>query len=275
MKFRPDSTTLLGILFAVACLLAGQALEGGRVGSIVQATSALIVIGGTLGAVVTQFPKEELTRALRESHRVWIDHEPPIDPLIRRLVDLARASRRNGLLALEAEALRVQEPFLRRALLTLVDGMESQGLRNGLERRIEAEEQQQEPGIRFFDAAGGYAPTIGILGAVIGLIQVMENLADPTKLGSGIAIAFVSTVYGVASANLIFLPLAEKLRARLHADRRRKLLITEGICAIQEGVNPLLLERRLLDLIASDRIPGTNPNREDRPQEWREEHKES
>ncbi len=275
MKFRPDSTTLLGILFGVACLLVGQALEGGRVGSIVQATSALIVIGGTLGAVVTQFPKEELARALRETHRVWVDHEPPIDPLIRKLVDLARASRRNGLLALEAEALRVQEPFLRRALLTLVDGMESQGLRNGLERRIEAEELQQEPGIRFFEAAGGYAPTIGILGAVIGLIQVMENLADPTRLGSGIAIAFVSTVYGVASANLVFLPLAEKLRARLHADRRRKLLIAEGICAIQEGVNPLLLERRLLDLIASNRIPGTNPNREDRPQEWREERKES
>ncbi len=243
-----DVTTILGIVVGVACILAGQAIEGGHVGSIVQLTAALIVVGGTAGAVITQFPLADLRRGVIEArHAIW-STPAQMGPIARQFGELARLARREGLLALEGAASRQRDPFLRIALLQLVDGTDAAALRTMLDGLAEQEEQLREAGPKIFEAAGGYAPTIGILGAVLGLIHVMENLSDPAKLGAGIAVAFVATVYGVGSANLIFLPIAQKLRSRLRDDSRRKQLIVEGVCSIQEGMNPNVVEKRLRTL---------------------------
>ncbi len=240
-----DVTTFIGIALAITCILVGQTLEGGQLGSMLQVAAFLIVIGGTFGAVLTQFPIPELRRALREVREVIMSRRQPLEPLIAHLVDLARRSRRDGLLGLEDEVVRIPDPFLQQAIMSLVDGSDAASLRSMLENMIDYEEECREPGPQFFEAAGGYAPTIGILGAVIGLIQVMEHLDDPSQLGSGIAVAFVATIYGVASANLVFLPFAEKLKMKIRADLRCKEMIVEGICSIQEGLHPQTLGRRL------------------------------
>jgi chemotaxis protein MotA len=255
-----DVTTLIGIALAIGCILVGQALEGGQLGAMLQVTAFVIVIGGTLGAVVTQFPLPELKRAFREIGQVIVSRRKPLEPVIDRLVELARRSRRDGLLALEDELARTPDPFFRRAIMSLIDGYDAPSLRSMLESLLDYEEECREPGPRFFEAAGGYAPTIGILGAVMGLIQVMENLDDPSKLGSGIAVAFVATIYGVASANLVFLPFAEKLKMKIRTELRHKEMIIEGICSIQEGVNPMALRKRLDVYTTFDRqTPSVEP----------------
>lgn len=255
-----DVTTLIGIALAIGCIFVGQALEGGSLGAMLQVTAFVIVIGGTLGAVVTQFPLPELRRAFREIGQVVVTRRKPLGPIIDRLVELARRSRRDGLLALEDELARTSDPFFRRAIMYLVDGYDAPSLRSMLEGMLDYEEECRAPGPHFFEAAGGYAPTIGILGAVIGLIQVMEHLDDPSKLGSGIAVAFVSTIYGVASANLIFLPFAEKLRMKIRTELRHKEMIIDGICSIQEGVHPMTLRKRLDVYTIFDRqTPSVEP----------------
>jgi chemotaxis protein MotA len=240
-----DVLTIIGLFVGATCIVLGQMLEGGELGSILQLTAAIIVLGGTAGAVITQFPLQDLRRALRQSKLIFARAAQPLEPLIPDLVNLARTSRKQGLLALEEEADRARDPFLRQALLTLVDGVETSTLRNVLSQVIQNEEEYQECGPRMFDAAGGYAPTLGILGAVLGLIHVMENLSDPSRLGAGIAVAFVATVYGVASANLVFLPFASKLRMKMRHDSLRKEMILEAVCCIQEGTNPQILEKQL------------------------------
>lgn len=240
-----DLTTLGGIVLGVSAILLGQTLEGGHIGSILQLTAAVIVIGGTAGAVVTQFPAEDLRRGLRAARNVFRSRNEPLEPLVTKMVNLARLSRREGLLALESAVEKAGDPFLRQAVFALVDGSDARTLRSMLENMVDREEQYENCGPRMFEAAGGYAPTIGILGAVLGLIHVMQNLSDPSKLGTGIAVAFVATVYGVASANLIFLPFAQKLTMKIDRECLRKAVVIEGVCSIQEGVNPQLIERRL------------------------------
>jgi len=237
-----DLTTLIGSLIGLGCVALGHQL-GDRLPA--PASAALIVLGGTLGAVIAQFPPRELRLALRQLALVFRPSGSDARGLVAQLVALARTSRKEGLLALEKEAEKLADPFLRQAVLALVDGNETPALRAQLASAIELNEQRREPGPRFFEAAGGYAPTIGILGAVLGLIQVMQRLGDPSQLGAGIAVAFVATVYGVGSANLIFLPLAGKLKTKIRAESRRRELIAEGVCAIQDGTNPLLIEKRL------------------------------
>ncbi|MCP4002959.1 MAG: flagellar motor protein [bacterium] len=245
-------TTLIGIAIGIACIAGGHLLEGGSIASVSQLTAAVIVVGGTLGAVIAQFPAEDLKRAVRQLRLVVTEIGRPPVSLVEGIVKLARISRRHGLLALEGEAARFQDPFLTQAVQALVDGHDPVALRNMLEMAIEQDEMLREPGPRFFEAAGGYAPTLGILGAVLGLIQVMENLADPSKLGSGIAVAFVSTVYGVGTANLIFLPIAGKMKTQIEAESLRKEMILEGVCAIREGVNPLEIEKHLLHYVGAE-----------------------
>jgi chemotaxis protein MotA len=249
-----DVTTLIGVGVGIACVLLGQMLEGGSIGSIAQLTAAIIVLGGTAGAVVTQFPREELTRGLRQACNALFDPKSPLEPIIDLIVHVSRRSRREGLLSVEEEADRVKDPFLKQALMGLVDGQDAGELRLLLESTIDHDQQYQEPGPRLFEAAGGYAPTIGILGAVLGLIHVMENLADPEKLGSGIAVAFVATVYGVGTANLVFLPLSQKLKMRIEAETRRKEMIVEGVCAIQEGISPQVIGKRLRTFLGGDPV---------------------
>ncbi|MFQ5513172.1 MAG: flagellar motor protein [Myxococcota bacterium] len=240
-----DLTTIAGILVGVSCIVLGQLMEGGNVASLAVGAAAVIVLGGTAGAVLISFPASDLRRALRQIRNVIAIRNEPTGPLIPRIVGIARKCRREGLLVLEAEAKQTRDPFLRQALLALVDGNDVEAMRALLNQVIDQQEQFQEPGVLLFETAGAFAPTIGILGAVIGLIQVMENLADPSSLGSGIAVAFVATVYGVGSANLLFLPSASKLRLKIQEERRRREMIVEGLCSIQEGLNPHHIEKRL------------------------------
>ena len=240
-----DLTTIGGIVVAVGLILLGQALEGGHVGSILQATAALIVFGGTIGATMVAFPTKDFVRGLKMAKLAFGNPRHDLGALTARIVEFASVARRDGVLALEGRLPEIEDPFLRRALQFAVDGVDGEVTRDSLETAIEAEFQENAVGAKVWESMGGYAPTIGILGAVLGLIHVMENLNDPSKLGGGIATAFVATVYGVGSANLLFLPMANKLKRKLTLEKERKTVIAEGVLSIQEGLNPRVLEEKL------------------------------
>jgi chemotaxis protein MotA len=250
-----DITTIGGIVAAIGLILLGQALEGGHVGSILQATAALIIFGGTLGAVMVAFPKKDFVRGMKLTRLVFTDKKVDTGGVTRQLVEYATIARRDGVLALEGKLKEVEDPFLRRALQFVVDGVDASVTRDTLEAAIDAEYEENAVGAKVWESAGGFAPTIGILGAVLGLIHVMENLADPSKLGGGIATAFVATVYGVGAANIFFLPFANKLKRKLGLEKERKTLIAEGVLSIQEGVNPRVLEEKLRALTGEDGAP--------------------
>ncbi len=240
-----DLTTVAGIFIGIAAILVGQALEGGHIGSITQPTAALIVLGGTFGAVVLQFPAAVLKQTVRALKQAFVPEPIEIRETITTLVLLANKARRNGLIAIENDVAELPNAFMRRGLELVIDGTDARVTRNSLEFELNHHEDEVEQPPKVLEAAGGYAPTVGILGAVLGLIHVMENLSDPTKLGGGIAVAFVATVYGVGSANLLFLPLAGKLKARAREKIALMAVMIEGICAIAEGENPRLIERKL------------------------------
>jgi chemotaxis protein MotA len=240
-----DITTVGGILAAFGFIIAGQLLEGGHVGSIVQDTAAIIVFGGTLGAVLVSFPKKDFVRGMKLTKLAFVEVKNDMPAVTKQIVELATLARRDGVLALEGKLADVEEPFLRRALQYVVDGVDANVTRSSLEAAIDTEHGDNMVGAKVWEAAGGYSPTIGIIGAVLGLIHVMENLSDPSKLGGGIAVAFVATVYGVAAANILYLPIANKLKRKLSLQMERKVIITEGVLAIQEGMNPRVLEEKL------------------------------
>jgi chemotaxis protein MotA len=250
-----DPRSLIGLLVALVAIVGGQLLEGGHVSSILQPTAALIVLGGTVGAVALQFPPAALRQALYDVREAL---RPPaqLAPLILALGALAHRARRDGIVALEKDAAELTDPFLRRALELAVDGFDGPAVRRMLELQLDKVEEEAEHSVKVLEAAGGYAPTVGILGAVLGLIHVMENLSEPARLGSGIAVAFVATVYGVGSANLLFLPLAGKLKLRAREVALRLEIIIEGVCSLAEGENPRALERRL-SVYAAERRAGT------------------
>jgi chemotaxis protein MotA len=240
-----DIGTIGGILFALACILGGQALEGGHAGSLVQATAAIIVLGGTMGAVAVSFPMADLKRGIGLGKLAFSQRKSDVGDLIKQVVELAGIARREGVLALEQRMAEIKDPFLKRAVGFLVDGVDAAVARDALETEIGTAFDEGTAGAKVFEAAGGYSPTVGIIGAVLGLIHVMENLSDPSKLGGGIATAFVATVYGVGVANLMFLPMANKIKRKLHVERERKTLIAEGVLSIQAGLNPRVLEEKL------------------------------
>jgi len=240
-----DITTVAGIVLAIGLILVGQALEGGHVGSILQATAALIVFGGTVGATMVAFPTRDFVRGMRMLKLAFGNPKHDLAALSQRIVEFASVARRDGVLALEGRLPEIDDPFLRRALQFAVDGVDGEVTRSSLETAIDSEFQEQAVGAKVWESMGGYAPTIGILGAVLGLIHVMENLNDPSKLGGGIATAFVATIYGVGSANILFLPIANKLKRKLTLEKERKTLIAEGVLSIQEGLNPRVLEEKL------------------------------
>jgi chemotaxis protein MotA len=240
-----DLTTIGGVALAIGLILAGQVLEGGHVGSILQGSAALIVFGGTFGATMVAFPRKDFIRGLKMAREALFEKTADLEALCAQIVELAGVARRDGVLALEGKLSGIEDPFLHKAVQFIVDGVDASVARSSLETAIDVETEEASVAAKVFESAGGFAPTIGILGAVLGLIHVMENLNDPSKLGGGIATAFVATVYGVGSANLIFLPVANKLKRRVALERDRKTLITEGVLSIQEGLNPRVLEERL------------------------------
>jgi chemotaxis protein MotA len=240
-----DLATLLGLVVALGGIFGGLLLDGGKITDISQLTAALIVLGGTTGAVMVSTPLTVLKGGVGRLVSVFRDAAARLDELIEEIIGYATKARKNGLVSLEQQALEIQDPFLRKALTLAVDGTDLQEIRRMLELEIGLEEQHAEAEAKVFECAGGYAPTVGIIGAVMGLIQVMKNLANIDEVGHGIAVAFVATVYGVATANLFFLPAAAKIKARAHAETQRKELILEGVSGIVEGMNPKLIRVKL------------------------------
>jgi len=240
-----DFATFAGIALALGAILGGLVLEGGQIADVAQVTAALIVVGGTLGAVMVSTPQRTLIGAMKRMMGVIKDPVPPIDDLLEEMIAYATQARKTGLVSLEETATNADDPFLRKGLMLAVDGSDLHEIRSMLELEAEIEETRAESEAKVFEGAGGYAPTIGIIGAVLGLIQVMKNLANIEEVGHGIAVAFVATVYGVGVSNLFFLPVAQKIKARAHAETKRRVLIIEGIAGIVEGLNPKLIRLKL------------------------------
>jgi len=240
-----DILTLIGIMLAFIAILGGNLLEGGHMSSLVQFTAFVIVIGGTLGAVMVQTPIRTFVRAIRIS--IWVIFPVKLQPeeAAEKIVNWSNIARREGLLGLEAIAEEEPDVFARKGLQLLVDGSEPEVIRSILEVEIDSKEHQDMQAAKVFEGMGGYSPTIGIIGAVMGLIHVMNNLADPSKLGSGIATAFVATIYGIGFANLFFLPTANKLKSQVHAQSQFREMIVEGVISIAEGENPRNIETKL------------------------------
>ena len=245
-------STVAGLIIALGIVVGGQLLEGGRPAAILQPAAALIVVGGTLAALLVQFPLASLrmaAAALAELFRGSAPGEASAALLATRLVALARRARRDGRLSLDRELAMVDDPLLAAGLRAVVDNLPAERLRARLEAAAIAEEERALTPARILEAAGGYAPSLGVLGAVLGLIRVMDHLDDPSRLGGGIAVAFVATVYGVAFANLILLPLAGTLRQRVAARRLEADVIIEGCVAISAEEAPRALEERLAGLV--------------------------
>ncbi len=240
-----DKISIFGLALGIATIVVGQVLEGGHVASLVQPTAMLIVFGGTLGAVMLQSPLPVFLAGMRMG--AWVFYPPVVEPqkLIGDLGRWSQIARKEGLLALEGQINAVSDPFVRKGLQLLVDGSEPDRLREVLEVEISAYEAKLKLASKVWESAGGYSPTIGILGAVMGLIHVMENLTDPAKLGSGIAVAFVATIYGVGAANLIFLPVAKKLMAIIARLITLREMLVDGLVGIANGDNPRIVESRL------------------------------
>lgn len=240
-----DSISLVGITLAIAAILVGQVLEGGHVSSLIQPTAFLIVIGGTLGAVMLQSSLKVFRTGIQMVRWVFVPPRLEHATMIGQIVNWSHVARKEGLLSLESQIPGIDDPFIQKGLQLVVDGVEPERLREVLEVEIDSWEAQLKQGARIWEAAGGYAPTIGILGAVMGLIHVMENLSDPSKLGSGIAVAFVATIYGVGSANLIFLPMAKKLLGVVGTLCSLREMVVDGLVGIANGDNPRIIESRL------------------------------
>ncbi|SDX09113.1 flagellar motor protein [Marinobacter mobilis] len=240
-----DILSLLGIILAFAAILGGNLLEGGVLSSLFNGPAALIVVGGTFAATILQTSWPVLKRAFIQVRWVFVPPYIGMEDGIGKVIDWSVKSRKQGLLGLEGLAEREPERFARKGLQLLVDGAETETIRSILEVDLENREQRDVDSAKVFEAMGGYAPTIGIIGAVMGLIQVMTNLEDPATLGSGIATAFVATIYGVALANLLFFPVANKLRSLTRERSRYEDMMIDGIVAIAEGENPRSIELRL------------------------------
>lgn len=240
-----DKLSFVGVALGFAALLGGNFLEGGSWQSLINGSAAIVVVGGTIGAAILQTPKDSLKHALNIFS--WVLHPPQFhyQSGIQKIVKWADAARREGLLGLEDMAEREKDPFAQKGLLLLVDGAESDEIRRVMENDLLQKEQWDLQATQFYESMGGYAPTVGIIGAVMGLIHVMKNLADPSQLGPGIAIAFVATIYGVALANLLLLPIANKLKQCVGQESRFKELLIDGIIAIAEGENPKLIQIKL------------------------------
>jgi len=242
---RPDFASIGGVIVAIGCLLGGLILDGGKVSDVTQITAAIIVLGGTLGAVMVTSPMSSLFSAVAGFKKILFEDVVSTEAAIDQIVAYATKARKSSLISLEEDLEGIEDPFLKKMLTLAVDGTDLQELRKMIELDLTEAERHAEVQAKVFEAAGGYAPTIGIIGAVMGLIQVMKHLENIDEVGKGIAIAFVATVYGVAVSNLFLLPAAGKLRAREQKDMQLKELFLEGVSAILEGMNPKLIRIKL------------------------------
>jgi chemotaxis protein MotA len=262
-SMRPDPATLLGILLAMGGIVGGLLLEKGSIQDIAQYTAALIVLGGTGGAVLVNTPTRTLVSAFRHLKEVFF--ERPVRPaeMIEEILVFATKARKQGIVSLDQDAEHIADPFLQKAIRLAVDGTDLEELRGMMDLEIDLHEARAEEAAKVFDSGGGYAPTIGIIGAVLGLIQVMKNLSNIEEVGHGIAVAFVATVYGVGLANIFLLPAGSKIRGRAALDRQMRELMLDGVVSILEGSNPKMIRNKLSAYVVDGARTAVNtPNRQ-------------
>jgi chemotaxis protein MotA len=251
-----DIASVGGILLAIIGILGGLMMEGGSVAQITQPTAMMIVLGGTMGAVMLQFPLNIFLAAFRQSIFVFFVSGRKNEAVIEQIVAFAVKARRGGILSLDPDLSAVEDPFLRQALMLAVDGTEPAAVRQIMQLELNNRAEFEERVPQVLESAGGFAPTVGIIGAVIGLIQVMQRLDNIAEVGRGIAIAFVATIYGVGLANLVFLPVAGKLRIRQQEEQMIKEMMLEGVISIQEGMNPRMIEIKLRTFLFENKKPS-------------------
>ncbi|UJF33171.1 flagellar motor protein [Paenibacillus hexagrammi] len=253
-----DLTTILGLVLGLAGLIGGYMWDGGHLGSLFIPSAMLIVFGGTFGAVAVSFPGRILTKVPQALRIAFMKTESDPSHTIEEIVDMATVARREGVLALEQRAQEHANPFLKEGLMMVVDGTDPELARQILELEMDAIEHEKENMSKIFESAGGYAPTMGIIGTVMGLIHVLGNLDDPSSLGPAIAVAFTATLYGVMSANLIYLPIANKIKLRSKEETSEMELMLEGILALQAGENPQLIKKKLNSFLHDKMSKGTS-----------------
>ncbi len=242
---KPDLATIGGLILAIGGILGGLVMEGGKVKDVAQVTAAIIVLAGTIGAVMVTTPMGTLIGAVKKLGLIFFAPDESPAAIIEEIIGYAAKARKSGIVSLENDANAIQDPFLRKALNLAVDGTDLDVIRKTMELQISLDEHHAEAEAKVFESAGGYAPTIGIIGAVLGLIQVMKNLANIEEVGHGIAVAFVATVYGVGTANLFFLPAGNKIKVRMQKVTQTQELMLEGVAGIVEGLNPKLIRSKL------------------------------
>lgn len=244
-----DKLTLLGLVVGLTGIMAGQILEGGDLSILFQGAAFLIVFGGTLGAVMVQCPTKVFFMAIKMGRWAFVTPRLHSRDMARQLMEWSVLARKEGILALEVRAPDIDDPFLKKGLQLLVDGNSAEKIREVLDVDTHSWEQLRWQSARVWEAAAGYSPTIGIIGAVLGLMHVMQNLGEPSKLGGGIAVAFVATIYGVAFANLLFLPVANKLKSIIMQQTHMREMVVDGLVGIANGDNPRLIEIKLQSYI--------------------------
>lgn len=254
-----DLATIIGLVVAIASIYLGMTMGGGSIGMYIQATAAIIVFGGTLGATMMSFSLKDNINILTKALLKTIMYKK-VDSLkcIEQVVSFAGVARKEGLLALEKEIGKIDDAFLKKGIQLMVDGVESNKLADILETEIEEVEARHKKGADWLTAAGGYAPSMGIVGTVLGLIVVLANMEDPDELSKGISAAFLTTLYGIGIANLVFLPLANKLKANSQDELKAKYLQLKGILGIQSGANPRIIEEELTSFIAPKELKSKN-----------------
>ena len=247
-----DIFAVIGLFFGITMILIGQAMEGGNIGQLLQITAGFIVLGGTTGAVLLSFPPKTLLSAIKMLKNVFMPPKIDFNALITEIGGFATKARKEGIISLEKEAYNASDSLLTLGLGAVADGTDPTLVREMMENQIEQEENYVNNAAKVFESFGGYSPTLGIIGAVMGLIQVMQNLSVPSKLGAGIAVAFVATIYGLFAANLVMIPISTRIKFIFQDVFLYKNMILEGVLSIQAGESPVLIERKLRSFILED-----------------------
>jgi len=247
-----DIASIVGIVLGLGAVFGGAALEGLHMGALIQPTAAIIVLGGTAAATFVSFPMGTLIQAVKDLKKVFLPPKEDPEGVIKNIINYAAKARRNGLISLEQEAQTVKDSFTKKGISLVVDGIDPQKLRETMEIELGSFKEHGKGSAEVFESAGGFAPTIGIIGAVLGLIHVTNNLSDPSKLGGGIAVAFVATIYGLMTANIFCIPFGTKLKHRLKEELLQKEMVIEGLIAIQNGENPHFIEQKLRAYLHGD-----------------------
>ncbi|HMD96042.1 MAG TPA: flagellar motor protein [Terriglobia bacterium] len=253
-----DKSTFAGIALALAGILGGMMIEGGKLAQILQPTAAMIVFGGTFGAVMIQYPLPLVLASVSHLSQVFFEKSRDFETIIQEVVGYAKQARKDGIVSLDKQLDKMDDPFLKKSLMLAIDGTDPQELRKMMELEMDNQTEHEEKIPQVFESAGGFSPTIGIIGAVLGLIQVMQHLDNITEVGKGIAVAFVATIYGVALANIFLLPSAGKLKIRMREQQLTREMILEGVISILEGLNPRMVETKLRGFL----VAGTQEKQE-------------